>query len=323
MNRFLCQCPANLTKPPGLPRFRWKEASPMPKYRYRYRKPQRRHFPLRLALLALALLARCVYPFIEAAMLTVDKHTVQVANLPANLKNLKIVYATDIHQGRFFSQSRVNELVKTINGLSADLVILGGDYAEDSDGAIAFFENLPSLSARIGVYAVLGNHDRTEPESNLSVLIGTIKGRGIIPLVNNVAAVKRGQTYFYIAGVDDYYNGYPDIEGVASQVKSSDFVIFAGHTPDLLPDMLKARSSDGDNHWFDLALFGHTHGGQISFLGKSPFFNLKTDVGPRYMSGWLEENRAAVLISNGVGTSGAPVRLFARPQIHLITLKSR
>ena len=197
----------------------------MPKYHYRYRKPQRRHFPVRLALVLLALLALCIYPFIEARTLTVDEHTVQVANLPANLKNLKIVYATDIHQGRWFSQSRVNELVKTINGLSADLVILGGDYAEDSDGAIEFFENLPSISARIGVYAVLGNHDRTEPESNLSVLIGTIKGRGIIPLVNNVAAVKRGQTYFYIAGVDDYYNGYPDVEGVASQVKASDFVI--------------------------------------------------------------------------------------------------
>ena len=97
----------------------------------------------------LALLALCIYPFIEARTLTVDEHTVQVANLPANLKNLKIVYATDIHQGRWFSQSRVNELVKTINGLSADLVILGGDYAEDSDGAIEFFENLPSISARI------------------------------------------------------------------------------------------------------------------------------------------------------------------------------
>lgn len=115
----------------------------MPKYHYRYRKPQRRHFPIRLTLVALALLALCIYPFIEATMLTVDKHTVQVANLPANLKNLKIVYATDIHQGRWFSQSRVNELVKTINSLSADLVILGGDYAEDSDGAIAFFENRP------------------------------------------------------------------------------------------------------------------------------------------------------------------------------------
>ena len=85
---------------------------------------------------------------------------------------------------------------------------------------------------------------------------------------------------------------------------------------DTLADAASARGAE-------VALFGHTHGGQISFFGKSPFFNLKTDVGPRYMSGWLEENRAAVLISNGVGTSGAPVRLFAPPQIHLITLKSR
>ncbi len=41
------------------------------------------------------------------------------------------------------------------------------------------------------------------------------------------------------------------------------------------------------------------------------------------MSGWLEENRAAVLVSNGVGTSVAPLRLMATPQIHLITLKAR
>ena len=52
-------------------------------------------------------------------------------------------------------------------------------------------------------------------------------------------------------------------------------------------------------------------------------FPLLPEVGNRYMSGWLEESRAAILVSNGVGTSGAPVRLFAPPQIHLITLKSR
>ena len=46
-------------------------------------------------------------------------------------------------------------------------------------------------------------------------------------------------------------------------------------------------------------------------------------MGSRYLSGWLEENRASLLISNGIGTSNAPVRLFAPPQIHLITLKSR
>ena len=58
-------------------------------------------------------------------------------------------------------------------------------------------------------------------------------------------------------------------------------------------------------------------------MGHTPFANLSPEVGSRYLGGWLEENRAAVLVSNGVGTSGAPVRLFAPPQVHLITLKAR
>lgn len=295
----------------------------MARYHYKYRKPQRRHIPFKAILCLLALALLCCYPFVEATLLTVERHTVAVADLPSNLKNIKIAFVSDIHQGPWFSQDRVDDLIRTLNGLSADIVIFGGDYADDSDGAIEFFKNLPAVSARMGSYAIVGNHDRTEPESNLSALVGEIKGKGIIPLVNNVASIKLGNTYLYIAGVDDYYNGYPDVAGVAAQVKADDFVIFVGHTPDLMPAMLKAKGSDGDNHWFDLALFGHTHGGQINLLGLSPFFNLKTEVGQRYISGWLEENRAAVLVSNGVGTVNAPVRLFAMPQVHLITLKKR
>lgn len=293
------------------------------KYQYKYRRPQRRRFRMRWLLLGLLAAMLIAYPFLEAGMLTIDEHTLYVSGLPANLKNLRIAFASDIHQGLWFSQGRVNDLIKTLNGLSADIIILGGDYASDSDSAIQFFRSAPALHARLGVFGVLGNHDRTEPESNLSVLTAEMKNYGCLPLVNNVARMKLGQTYVYVAGVDDYYNGYPDVAGVAAQVHSDDFVIFAGHSPDLMPDVLSAKSSDGDNHWFDLALFGHTHGGQINLLGYTPFKSLLTEAGRRYMSGWLEENRAAVLVSNGVGTSGAPVRLFAQPQIHLITLKSR
>ena len=295
----------------------------MPRYEYKHRRPQRRRIRWRWILPILLLAMLVSYPLIEPTMLNIEEHTLQVRSLPPNLKNLKIVFASDIHKGLWFSQERVNALFTTINNLNADLVILGGDYANDSDGAIEFFKTAPELYARLGVYAVLGNHDRTTPESNLPVLIKQMQDRGVVPLVNGVSRAKVGQNYVYIAGVDDYYNGFPDVLGVASQVSADDFVIFVGHTPDLMPDVLKARSRDNDNHWFDLALFGHTHGGQVNFLGYSPFSNLSPNVGSRYLSGWLEENRAAVLVSNGVGTSAAPVRLFARPQVHLITLKAR
>lgn len=274
-------------------------------------------------ILIIALICLIIYPFWEATTLSVDEHTVSVTNLPSNLRNTKVIFVSDIHQGKWFSQARVNDLIKQINSLNADIVILGGDYAEDSDGAISFFSTAPKIYARLGIFGVVGNHDRTLPESNLSTLVAQMKNYGCIPLVNNISRVKVGQNYITIAGVDDYYNGFPDVSGVASQVSQDDFVIFVGHTPDLITDMLAARGSDGDNHWFDLALFGHTHGGQVTFFGKSIFKNLSPEVGSRYLRGWFEESRAAVLVSNGVGTSVVPLRFFAKPQIHLITLKSR
>ena len=41
-----------------------------------------------------------------------------------------------------------------------------------------------------------------------------------------------------------------------------------------------------------------------------------------YRSGWRHVNRAALLTSRGYGTSVLPIRLFCRPQIHLITIQS-
>jgi len=295
----------------------------LPKYEYKYRRPQRRHIKVHVILIALLLLMLTAYPFVETRMLSIQTHTLYVNNLPSNLKNIKIAYATDIHKGMWLGQKRVDEVFSTLNNMSADLIILGGDYADDSTSAIAFFKDAPSLHARLGVYGVLGNHDRTQPESNLQRLTDAMKDKGVTPLVNSVSRVKVGQSYIYIAGVDDFYNGYPDVKGVAKQVLKDDFVIFAGHSPDLIPDAQKAQDMNGDGHWYDLALFGHTHGGQINLFGWTPFRNVSKELSARYISGWREENRAAILVSNGVGTSVFPVRLFAQPQVHLITLKAR
>ena len=292
------------------------------RYQYHYRKPRRRRPSLSRIVMFLILLLVIAYPFYEAYHLTIDYHNAVIADLPRNLKNLKIVYLSDIHESARYPQAMVNDLIRTVNGLSADLVLFGGDYADDSTGAIDFFKNLPKVQARLGVYGVVGNHDRTEPETNFALLAKAMNASGVQLLSNAVTRIRLGDASLYIAGVDDYYNGYPDVAGVAAQVKQDDFVIFLGHTPDLMPDALKAVGSDGDNHWFDLALFGHTHGGQLTLLGIPLLPQYVPDIGTRYLSGWLEENRAKVLVSNGVGTGIFPARLFTPSQIHLITLKA-
>ena len=292
------------------------------RYEFKYRRPRRRRPKLSRIVFFLLLIALLAYPFYEGYHLTTDEHTAKIANLPANLKNLRIVFVSDIHKSARYSQQRVEELIQTVNEMNPDLVLLGGDYADESDEAIEFFHSMPKIQARLGVFGVVGNHDRTEPESNLSKLMNAMNEAGVTALVNTVARIKVGQTYLYVAGVDDYDNGFPDVAGVASQVSSDDFVIFMGHNPDLLTQAFAATGSDGDNHWFDMALFGHTHGGQITFFGTPLLRTAVPNLGERYLTGWREENRASILISNGVGTSYFPVRLFAPAQIHLITLKA-
>lgn len=293
------------------------------RYEFKYRRPPRRRLRLSRLLIFLALIAMLAYPFYEAYHLTIDEHAAKYADLPANLKNIRIVYVSDIHESARFPRSRVLDLIRTINGMSADLVLFGGDYADSSDEAIAFFDDLPDVQARLGVFGVVGNHDRTLPESNLSRLMTAMTDAGVMPLVNTVARVKVGSSAILIAGVDDNSCGHPDVQSVAAQVTRNDFVIFLGHSPDLLASAFTATSGDGDNHWFDLALFGHTHGGQLTLFGEPLIRSSIPELGKRYLTGWREENRASILVSNGVGTTGFPVRLFAPPQIHLITLKNQ
>ena len=191
----------------------------------------------------------------------------------------------------------------------------------DADGAIAFFESLPLIQARLGAYGVIGNNDRNESLADLKNLTQAMKDAGVTPLVNEVASVRVGQTSLYIAGVDDFDEGDPDVDSVAAQVSADDFVILLGHNPDLLIDAVKAVDKDGKTHWYDLALFGHTHGGQISLFGKPLLSFFISDSSSRYTSGWIIENRAEILVTNGVGTVIVPMRLFAPAQIHLIRLR--
>ncbi|MBQ8655063.1 MAG: metallophosphoesterase [Clostridia bacterium] len=289
------------------------------RYRGRHRKTNYSGILLRATMLAL-LLFMLIYPFWEPHMLQVESVTLTHEDLPADIGQLRIVYLSDIHQGSFFSQKRTDELAKRVNALNADLVLLGGDYAEDSDGAVEFFSNLPNLHARYGVYAVMGNHDRTVPESNLQLMKTVMVSRGVTPVVNDVIPVRIGASNIYIAGIDDVNTGWPDLSGVASRVRDKDYVIFLSHSPEIVSDALKAEDMNGRRNWFDLGLYGHTHGGQIALVGQ--YLGI-SKVEPRYEQGWIVENRIDMLISRGVGTSVLPVRIGRPPQIHLITVKSR
>ena len=71
-------------------------------------------------------------------------------------------------------------------------------------------------------------------------------------------------------------------------------------------------------HWVDLALAGHTHGGQINLFGHGI---LSLDQREKhYLCGWNRETGVPMLTTSGMGCEGVDMRLGSEAEVWLITL---
>ena len=283
---------------------------------YKKKPPSRRPCWLARAMALLPTSCVLLYPWYLAGQMNVVEKEYVSPKLPAAFSGLKVVFLSDIHYGSFAKEKRVRALVEKVNALEPDLIMLGGDYGESSDGSIEFFALKPGFRAKYAVLAAVGNHDRTVPESNLEPLKAAMRADGVIPLVNDVWMLEKDGKRLAIAGIDDVYNGFPDLKKVRSLCQGADFTVFMPHSPDVIPE----TCADPEGLFYDLLLCGHTHGGQIAIFGHSLHPTALTK--DRYRSGWYKEGNADILVSNGVGTTAFPVRLGAPPQIHLLTFQS-
>lgn len=286
-------------------------------YRSRHAQKHRRRRKLLmgLALLCAVLLA---LPFLSPLFLQVDRVRLTSEDLPADVGHLRVVFLSDIHFGFHFSDRRIRSLVSTLNDLKPDIILFGGDIGETPDDAIDFYRRLPSLHTRYAALGVLGEHDHGDTQLERTMVTDAMRDAGITPLVNDVAPVRIGSRMIYVAGLDDVLTGQPALASLAASTNASEYVIFLCHNPSVIPESQRATDQNGRLGWFDLALFGHTHGGQIA--GLSGLLNIAGDVDDRYLGGWLMENRSDLLISNGVGTSVLPARVFCPAQIHCIDI---
>lgn len=287
-------------------------------------QPQSEKWFRRLKRLLLVVVVLCLlWPFLSPYTLRTTQTAITCEDLPASIGQLRIVYVSDIHNGsQLFSQARLTSLVNRINACNADIVILGGDFANDKWGASAFFEEKLRIASNYGVYAITGECDIEPVEKNsdpIPNLRNKMADANVTLLNNEVATLRIGTSSIYLVGLNAQNTKRDEIANLAAQVSSDDFVIFLAHSPAVISSALLLTDRNGRSNWFDLGLFGHTHGGQIPFL--ESVFNFD-GIPTRYESGLLMEARAWLLISRGVGTTGFPARLFCPPEINLITVQT-
>lgn len=253
----------------------------------------------------------------ETYWIDVAQYTFASPDVPESFDDTKIVLLTDIHRGPFFSQDRVRSLVERVNALDPDVVVLGGDYVYMStDYAASCFAELAALSALLGRYAVLGNHDYGDyhkGEDGPNPVIAAIEDAGITLLREEAVWLERNGARVRLGGVSDSQVDRPRFTPTVEGTTTEDLVILASHNPDYSEE-LPAQA-------VDLVLSGHTHGGQVAAFGKWAFY-VPSEYGQKYRTGLVKNDVTTVIVSNGIGTSTIPpIRLCARPQIVVITLE--
>ena len=267
-----------------------------------------------LVLLAALFLGTWAF-WVEPASLRANTYNLTLNQWPFACDGLRIAVLADLHVGSPHNGlDRLKDVVEATNASAPDLILLAGDYV--IQGVIggefvapeAAADVLRELSARAGVYAVLGNHDWwLDPERVAKAL----RTRGIRLLEDANINLELDECRFTLVGISDFWEGPHDVEKAFADVLPNTPTVAFTHNPDVFPQF---------PHPVSLGIAGHTHGGQVAlpFVGR-PI--VPSRFGERFAAGRIVESGQTYFVSTGIGTSILPVRFGVPPEVSVVRLE--
>ena len=244
----------------------------------------------------------------SARPIRVDEHVLHVSR-SSGAPPLRVAFATDFHAGATTADDVLVNACAALENMRADILLLGGDFVSVRGNDIhGLAEMLAKVHAPLGKFAVFGNHDL---RANQRILARALEAAGVELLVNETVRLPAPHDDVTITGLDDPIRGTPkgEILDDAHGVR-----ILLMHAPDGL-------LSVGERH-FDLAVCGHTHGGQIAFRGMMPYLPYGK-LSREYARGLFHlgaERNYTLIVSRGIGCSTVPVRAGSPAEVHVVTL---
>ncbi len=259
----------------------------------------------------LLLVGALLYGVWRARNVVVVNYEVTIAKPAGNHKDMHVVLVSDTHAGAINGNDRLRHMVGMVNELNPDLVLLCGDVMDDD--AEAFLEHrmadeLTAIKSRLGVFAVLGNHEYIS--GGVREYLREMKRIGIPVLVDEWVKVDDS---FYVIGRDDV-----SARGFVGRPRRPLKEILGGVDPSLpliLMDHQPSRLVEAQQAGVDLLVAGHTHRGQMfpnQYITRRVF---EVDWG------YLKKGAMHVIVSLGFGTWGPPVRIGNRPEVVSIRVR--
>jgi predicted MPP superfamily phosphohydrolase len=259
---------------------------------------------------------------VEPMELRVTRYRLTPPGWPAG-RRVSIAVIADLHAGGpNMGVAQIREIIDAAQAERTDLIVVLGDYfathryiTEHVPHAVWAAE-LARLSAPLGVYSILGNHDWWHDANGTRMALRRVN----IPVLENDAVLLgEPDRRFWLLGLGDTIafrlghgrtRGVDDLPGTLKRVTTDDPAILLVHEPDIFPKVPERVS---------LTLAGHTHGGQI----RVPFVwkrYVPSRYGARFAYGHIVEGGRHMIVSGGLGTSIVPMRLGVPPEIVRIEL---
>jgi uncharacterized protein len=260
--------------------------------------------------------------YLETYRVQLKRMEISLKRLPAAFDGFTIVQLSDFHYEERFSIYPIRRSVELVNTLNPDLIVLTGDFItvgsfesnaharrHAPETAVPCAEILSHLQARLGKFAVLGNHDAS---SNAPFVTAALQSHGILALNNRSVPIEHNSARFWLAGIEDALEARPDLGAAIEKIPPGEATILLAHEPDF--------ADEAALNPVDLQLSGHSHGGQIWIPGfGAPWL---PPLARKYPRGLYKIGNLTLYTNVGIGTIRAPIRINCVPEVTLITLRA-
>jgi len=245
-----------------------------------------------------------IFGFINAYSPKVNSVDISINKQKLGFETLNVVAVSDIHLGTMVNKTKTKRLIKIINDLNPDVVLIGGDIIDDNLDVVKYFDLLPhfkKINAKYGVYSCMGNH---EYFSKAYTDLEYFKENGIHILKDTTVKI---DDKFYIIGRDDIEGQRISGRKRKSLDELSKDIDF--NLPVFLLDHQPYKLEQTAERPIDLQFSGHTHNGQ--------FWPLNYITGLLFEEDWgyLKKKNTHFYISSGYGTAVVPLRIGNNSEI--------
>lgn len=263
-------------------------------------KKKKRKLKWQVKLLLIIIVILIYAFFLGTKGIFIKEFKVNTSKIDEKMHGLKILQFSDLHFGSSVNEEMVKKLVKKINQTKPDIVIFTGDLINKEEKLTAkqkdtITNELSKINDELGKYYITGEEDFEEATSILNI-------SGFINLENNPQIVYSGSPNPILlidkSSVKQYFETNQNIP---------EFKILALHDPEDFDDF--------KDYEFDMAIAGHTHGGQINIIKLKDIL-----IQGKYKNNFQKVGKTNLYINTGIGTSVIPARMFNQPTIYLYRL---